>query len=112
MTPDKVPNPLPVQCVLDRGQLTTIATTVDSIDKKIDEILSYEGPIAKLRGRVSAVEALAIDTSSRVEKIETTGRDRDKEVNKLALKVATWSSGLTASLTAAIFWVSRFFTAP
>ena len=112
MVPDKVPNPLPAQCVLDRGQLTSISETVNSIDSKIDEILSYEGPIAKLRGRVAAVETMAINTSGRVDKIELLGSDRDREVNRLALKVATWSSGLTASLTAAIFWVSRFFTAP
>ena len=110
MTPDKVPNPLPAQCVLDRGQLTSISETVNSIDGKLDEILSYEGPIAKLRSRVDAVESLSVDTASRVGAIEETGRNRDKEFNKLALKVATWSSGLTASLTAAIFWISHFFT--
>ena len=108
MAPDKVPNPFPAQCALDRSQIKSIADTVGAINSKVDALLSYEGPISVLRERMRLVEKLADHTSERVDVVERQERDRDREVNKLAVRVASWSSGITASLTAAVFWISTW----
>jgi len=108
MAPDKVPDPFPAQCALDRSQIKNIADTVGAINNKVDALLSYEGPISVLRERMRLVEKLADHTSERVDTVERRSRDRDKDVNKLAIRVASWSSGLTATFTAALFWVSTW----
>ena len=108
MAPDKTPEPMPTQCVIDRNQLRSIADTVSAINTKVDALLSYEGPISVLRERVRLVEQLADDTAVKVGVFEKDNKERDRAFNRLAVRVASWSSGLTATITAAVFWISTW----
>ena len=103
MTPDKVPDPFPVQCVLDRGKLQTIAETVSSIEDKVDSMLSFEGPISAIRERIALIEKSTLLSHERIDALRHREEARDSRLNGLAIKVAVLSSGSTGI----IFWLAQ-----
>ena len=108
MTPDRVPDPFPGQCILDRGELTKISSTVRSIEEKVDSLLSFEGPISAIRERLALIEKSTLLSHERLDGFKRREESRDSRLNGLAVKVAALSSGLTGLA----FWLIQFLKAP
>ena len=86
----------PQMCLLDRDRLKKIEVSVNSIEAKIDDFLSYDGPVAAIRGRLDMVENKATKAAVRVEEVAQAVVAQERAMNGLAIKVAVISALLSS----------------
>lgn len=93
------------RCLLDQSRLKAIEVLVTAIDSKLDELLSHEGPVSKIRERLAVVEGATTRSYDRLDRLEHVFETHDSTMTALAVKVAGISAVLTSGAVLAIIKV-------
>ena len=91
-----MPNyPQPATCVLHEDRLKKIEIGIASIDGKLDELTSIDGPLGLVRDRVTVVEGKVESLHTRVDTVEGLINANTKAINAILVKVSAAAASLS-----------------